>query len=151
MSEPEYDAFYDRAAQEYAQDKVTAGQWPATEAAARARQALAELLRAGLHTPGHRLYVLHDRKAGNRVGTAWLRLEPAAVPPYAYLCDLRIDDAIQGRGFGRAALAALEDEARAAGCTALLLHAFGHNERARRLYDSAGYRTTNVNMRKDLG
>lgn len=151
MSEAEYDAFHDRAAQEYAQDKVTAGQWPAAQAPARARQALAELLPAGLHAPGHCLYVLHDEATGGRVGTAWLRLEPAAEPPYAYLFDLRIDDAVQGRGYGRAALAALEAAARAAGGTALLLHTFGHNERARRLYESAGYRTTNVNLRKDLG
>jgi hypothetical protein len=50
-----------------------------------------------------------------------------------------------------AALRALEAAAREAGYASLPLHTFGHVERARRLYEAAGYRTTRLNMRKDFG
>jgi ribosomal protein S18 acetylase RimI-like enzyme len=57
----------------------------------------------------------------------------------------------RGQGYGRAAMEALEAVARSAGFASLLLHVFGHNTRAQRLYESCGYRATNVNMREDFG
>jgi GNAT superfamily N-acetyltransferase len=147
----EFDAFAGRAAAEYATDKVRAGQWRAEAAQALARQTLASLLPAGPDTAGHHLFVLQDAASGRRVGTAWLQVEREGEAPYAYLNDIRIDDGWQGQGYGRAALAALEAVARGLGCGSMQLHAFGHNLRARRLYERAGYRTTNVNMRKDFG
>ncbi len=150
MAEAEFDAFFERSVREYARDKVLAGQWNEAGADALARQALSGLLPRGPATPDHHLYVVFDAATERRVGTAWLHCERGAQPPFAYLNDIRIDDASQGQGFGRATLRALEAVARAAGCGSLRLHAFGHNERARRLYEGAGYRVTNVNMRKDL-
>jgi ribosomal protein S18 acetylase RimI-like enzyme len=151
MDAAEFEAFAARAVAEYAADKVVAGQWRADAAEELSRQTLAAMLPGGPETPGHRLYLLHEASTGRRVGTAWLQFDDGGGVPFAYLNDIRIDDEAQGQGYGRAALAALEAHAREAGCRSMQLHAFGHNGRARRLYESAGYRTTNVNMRKDLG
>ncbi len=151
MGDDDYDAFFRRTAVEYARDKVRAGQWREDEADGLARQALAELLPRGPGTPEHRLYVLVDAATDQRVGTAWLHLQPRADPPRAYLYDIRVDDGLQRQGHGRAAMQALEAVARSAGCASLLLHVFGHNTGAMSLYERCGYRVTNVNMRKDLG
>jgi ribosomal protein S18 acetylase RimI-like enzyme len=151
MSDDDYDAFFRRTAVEYARDKVRAGQWREDESADLARQSLAELLPHGPATPEHRLFVLIDAATDQRVGTAWLHLQQRADPPRAYLYDIRVEDGVQRQGYGRAAMQALEVEARSAGCASLLLHVFGDNTRARNLYERCGYRVTNVNMRKDLG
>lgn len=150
MSAAEFEVFVARTVREYAHDKILAGQWRDESAEALARLAVTSLLPDGLATADHHLYVLRDADTGGRVGTAWLHFDRSATPPFAYLNDIRIDDRAQGRGLGRAALAALEGAAREAGCASMQLHVFGHNTRARRLYESAGYRTTNVNMRKDF-
>lgn len=151
MTAAQFDDFAGRAVREYAHDKVRAGQWRPEAAEELARQTLAGLLPGGHDTDGHRLYVLLDASSGERVGTAWLHFDDDDGVPFAYLYDIRVDDDAQGRGYGRAALAALERAAREAGCGSMQLHAFGHNGRAISLYASAGYRTTDVNMRKDLG
>lgn len=151
MTQADFEGFFGRAVIEYAQDKVRAGQWPADDAEARSLQALTELLPAGPATADHRLYVLLDRATAGRVGTAWLHIVQTGSAPFAYVCDIRVDDEVQGRGYGRAALRALEAAAADAGCSSLQLHVFGHNARARHLYESSGYRVTNLNLRKDLG
>jgi ribosomal protein S18 acetylase RimI-like enzyme len=45
---------------------------------------------------------------------------------------------------------AAEDEARRLGVDTIRLHVFGHNTRARPLYDKLGYEPTNIMMSKTL-
>ncbi len=61
-----------------------------------------------------------------------------------------IDPAHRGRGLGRAAMVLAEEAARSQGASELGLNVFGPNTVARRLYESLGYETTAVNMRKPL-
>jgi RimJ/RimL family protein N-acetyltransferase len=56
----------------------------------------------------------------------------------------------RGKGYGAASLALLEEKARQLGKTRIALHVFGHNLRAQKLYQSAGYVTTNISMAKNL-
>jgi RimJ/RimL family protein N-acetyltransferase len=56
----------------------------------------------------------------------------------------------RGQGLGTAALAALEEWARARGITTIGLHVFGDNEGAWRLYRRLGYIETSVQMEKRL-
>lgn len=84
--------------------------------------------------------------------TSWLWRMPALFIPmglaYArrhahkdehYISLVAVDPDLQGRGIGQALLRAAEDEARAAGAVAILLHTAATNTRARAAYARAGY------------
>ena len=55
-----------------------------------------------------------------------------------------------GKGYGRAAMTALEDEVRALGYDTIGLNVWGGNEVARGLYRSLGWAEESVHMRKSL-
>ena len=131
----------------YADDKVRVGAWPADEALGRSEADIDGLLPEGLATSGHDVRsVVAD---GEVVGVIWFgRIEGS--PSVCFVYDFEIAEAHRGRGYGRAALAALEPIATALGYDAIALHVFGDNEVARNLYQSSGYLETDVMMRKPL-
>ncbi len=134
----------------YAADKVRIGAWPAETAEARSAEAYAALLPDGLATPGHDLRsIVAD--TGEVVGVLWFAPSDHPSGTVAFIYDIEIDAAFRGRGFGRAAMAALEPLVRSLGYDAIALHVFGDNEVARTLYRTSGYRETDVMMQKDLG
>ncbi len=134
----------------YARDNVRIGAWPADGSEARASVDLARILPAGRATPGHdfRSIVNEDRLV---VGVLWFAPNEAPHRRAIFIWDLFISAGFRGRGYGRAALAALELIARALGYDEIELHVFGDNEVARNLYRSAGFVETNVSMVKRLG
>ena len=85
-----------------------------------------------------------------RVGSLWLasRQERSAGEWYVY--DIVIADEFRSQGFGRAAMRAAEDYVKSQGGTKLALNVFGPNKVARGLYESLGYSTMAIEMRKDL-
>ena len=56
-----------------------------------------------------------------------------------YVSLIAVEPELQGRGVGQALLAAVDDQARAAGAAAILLHTASTNARARAAYARAGY------------
>lgn len=88
---------------------------------------------------------------GEAVGVMWFVVRPEWGRPCLWLYDIKIDEEQRGRGLGRAAMALLEEEARARGVDTIGLHVFGHNAVARSLYESLGFRPTSIVMRKDVG
>jgi ribosomal protein S18 acetylase RimI-like enzyme len=68
-----------------------------------------------------------------------MRPEPLSRVPSAHLEVLVVDALAAGRGVGRALVEAMEREARTRGATALTLHVFANNARARALYEHAGF------------
>ncbi|SDG50123.1 GNAT family N-acetyltransferase [Roseospirillum parvum] len=93
-------------------------------------------LRHHLHTPRNRLLVI-DRH-GQPAAYALL-LMPRRWR-HARLYSLAVDARARGQGLGRALLAALEAEARAAGYLGVQLEVRADNAAARALYAGAGYR-----------
>lgn len=83
---------------------------------------------------------------GRRVGTVFLGVRAAD----AWLYDITIETDERGRGYGRAAMLALEDEVRRLGYESVVLNVWGGNAIARSLYDSLGYAEESVHMRKQL-
>ena len=69
---------------------------------------------------------------------------------HGHVSDLVVAREGEGRGVGRALLAAGEEWARERGYRLLSLKVFGDNERARRLYERIGYATDTIKMVKSL-
>lgn len=70
--------------------------------------------------------------------------------PHGHVSDLVVDPRAEGRGVGRALMAAAEEWSLARGHRLLTLNVFGENHRARALYDRLGYLTDTTRMVKVL-
>lgn len=69
---------------------------------------------------------------------------------YAYVSDLVILAAHQGKGMGRALLKRAEDHARSQGATLLRIHVLAKNEVARKMYIRCGFDEHVVALQKKL-
>lgn len=69
---------------------------------------------------------------------------------YGHVSDLVVASEGEGRGVGRALMAAAEDWSVALGHRLLALNVFGDNHRARGLYERLGYRPDTTKMVKVL-
>ncbi|WP_375491334.1 GNAT family N-acetyltransferase [uncultured Jatrophihabitans sp.] len=148
MTDAEYDAWESEAIGYYTQDIVDATAESPQTAAVRAEQQLRELLPDGRQTPGMHLYRVLDADE-TPVGILWLGPHRRR-PGVAFVYDITLDEEHRGRGLGRAAMLAAEQAVRDSGTHTIGLNVFGFNDRARRLYDSLGYRVEATQMTKDL-
>ncbi|MFJ2776828.1 GNAT family N-acetyltransferase [Kitasatospora sp. NPDC087315] len=139
----------DRSRTAYAEDLVAAGHTP-EDAHRQAEEGMARSFPSGAPTPGHAVFdVLDD--AGAAVGHLWIGPDTSDDAGAWWVWDIAIDADHRGRGLGRAAMLLGEEYARAQGARTLGLNVFGFNAGARGLYESLGYETTSVKMRKTLG
>jgi ribosomal protein S18 acetylase RimI-like enzyme len=113
-------------------------------AAAKVAHDVPAVLPAGLATENVRIWAVEADE--RKVGTVFLGLRDGA----AWLYDITIDESERGRGYGRAAMEALEAEVRLLGRDSLALNVWGGNAVARGLYRSLGYVEESVHMRKPL-
>ncbi len=134
----------------FAADMVRIGAWPAAQAQVRASTEFAQILPAGRATRGHEFRSIVT-EGGETVGTLWFGPHDGAGRGAAFIWDIVIAAESRGRGYGRAALLALEPIVRQLGYDAIRLHVFGDNEVARNLYRSTGFVETDVSMQKRLG
>jgi len=102
----------------------------------------ADTLRAWAVDGNDALIVLVADAAGaGVVGVALVRLQPEFMShaPGAHLEAIGVAPEADGHGLGRRLLAEAERAALAAGALSMTLHVFANNERARSVYDRAGY------------
>ncbi|MFE9137263.1 GNAT family N-acetyltransferase [Streptomyces sp. NPDC007355] len=148
MTEAEFAAWQTRAQDAYAQSWIDRGV-PEDQARAKAESSHRTLLPEGLATPGAAIHlILRDGRPVGRLWTGRTELEPGRWAAYVY--DIEVDEGQRGHGYGRALMLLAERVAREAGETLLGLHVFAGNTPAIRLYESLGYRATDVNSAKDL-
>jgi ribosomal protein S18 acetylase RimI-like enzyme len=85
--------------------------------------------------------VLLAEREGAPLGVAFasLRAEMLSGAPSAHLEALAVAESAQGRGIGRALMAAVEAAVIERGATSMTLHVFAANTRARGLYERLGY------------
>ncbi|AWZ06279.1 MULTISPECIES: GNAT family N-acetyltransferase [unclassified Streptomyces] len=143
MSQAEFETWLAGAREGYARNWIDRGM---SEEAARAKSVAdhASLLPRGLATEGVSFGVLEA--AGTPVGTVWV----APSGEGSYVFDVAVAEEHRGRGHGRDLMLLAERTALAAGHRVLALHVFTDNTPAMRLYESLGYRPTNLNYAKDL-
>ncbi len=150
LREDEYDAFYEEAVETYAFDLEENGGFTREHARAKSVADHERALSQGLATPDTFLRAVEDAD-GRRVGIVWWAIQTSQVGVrLAYLYAISIDEPERGRGLGRAAMLALEDEVRTFGLDRIELNVFGGNDVARGLYRSLGYTESAVYMVKNL-
>jgi len=148
MTQPEYEAFVERAIPEYAADNVRAGYWSKSEALEKSREGYEKLLPKGLQTENHFLYTLYD--ADEAVGMIWIRANLESPTKNGFIFELYVDEKFRGKGYGKQAMLLIEEKARELGLKSLGLHVFAVNTVARNLYEKVGYEVSSLNMTKKL-
>jgi ribosomal protein S18 acetylase RimI-like enzyme len=149
--EPEaWEAWRVASIRDYAAEKVRAGTWSPESADEKAATEFAGLLTDGQHTAGHEFRSIVTG-AGETAGVLWFAGQDEVGHGTAFIYDIVIDPEQRGRGYGRAAMEALEPLARSLGYDAIRLHVFGHNTVARHLYEAVGYAETDLMMMKRIG
>ena len=150
MRDDEYDAFYEDGVERYARDIAENGGFEYEYAHAKSIEDFARTLPQGLASPDQFVLVVEDDE-GRGVGMLWWAIRQNQIGAnYAFVYNVVIDEAERGRGLGRAAMLALEDDVRAHGLDRIELNVFGGNEVARGLYRSLGFAESAVYMGKDL-
>jgi ribosomal protein S18 acetylase RimI-like enzyme len=144
LRDDEYDAWDAAHRAEYEHGLVEFAGMTREAAREKVERDVAATLPDGLATPDIWIWAVEtDRR---RVGTVWLGFRGS--DPWLY--DITIDADDRGRGYGRAAMLALEDEVRRLGHESVTLNVWGGNAVARGLYRSLGYVEESVRMRKRL-
>ncbi len=97
--------------------------------------------------------LLAEDAAGRTLGFIYLETQADyfTARPHAHVSILAVAAAAEGRGVGRALLAAADDWARQREHPFITLNVFAHNTRARAVYERLGYGPETVRYVKPLG
>ena len=144
LREDEYDAWDAAHRAEYLRGLVEHVGMPQERAEAKVQRDVDHVLPEGLATASTWIWAVEDD--GRVVGTVFVGVRDGG----AWLYDITIAEDERGKGFGRAAMTALEDEVRALGHGVIGLNVWGANDVARGLYRSLGWAEESVHMRKQL-
>jgi RimJ/RimL family protein N-acetyltransferase len=150
MTETEFQAYLEQDVERYAQERVQAGDWYASEALQKSREEHRQLLPGGVSTKNHYLFLIEDEAVGAKIGVIWFALYPNQLQPLAFVYDFLIDEQFRRRGYGQQAMLALEAKVKELGIDKIALHVFAHNHVARALYEKTGFETTGIYMTKKL-
>lgn len=150
MIEDDYKHYLEHSIGEYAKEKVRAGTWAEEDALQLSEETFRKLLPEGLLTLEMRFYRIVDEKRAEKVGYYWLHETDSPAGRTFFIYDFLIFEPYQGQGYGKQAMAALDELARGLGISKISLHVFGHNTRALRLYEKSGYAVTDYVMSKLL-
>lgn len=132
----------------YRTERIKAGE-SESEATANAERSLAQFFPDGSLAHGHVVFDVIGEAQDAPVGVLWIG--PTTDSPVDWwVWDIEVVESERGKGYGRQAMRLAEVEANARGAVTLGLNVFGFNTPARSLYESLGYETTAVQMRKSL-
>jgi RimJ/RimL family protein N-acetyltransferase len=145
MQQEDFEPYLEREIREYAEDHVRNGNWSAEEALERSRKEHQQLLPDGLESRNQYLFSIKDA-SDRMLGTLWVNIENGR----AFIYDFRIEESFRGKGYGKQALVALDEELRSMGLESVGLHVFGDNVKAQELYKKMGYQITGIHMKKVL-
>ena len=151
LSELEFNKWRASTVQDYADAGAKSGRWEKDSAAEKAEEETLKLLPDGVNTNGHYIYGAYLEDALNQLlGSVWIGLRPNDLATRAFIYDITIDEAFQGKGYGRQLLALAELKAKKLGAEVIALHVFGYNDRAVKLYQTSGFKFDSHFMSKSL-
>lgn len=144
-----FESFISGTIERYADEIHQAGYARGEAAKKKARDDTLRLLPRGIETPGHHFCIVKDRLTDEEVGGVWLKYDEEPRRS-VFIYSLFLEEQYRGKGYGKATMAKIEETSRDFGAETVELHVFGFNERAIRLYKSAGYVVRSLNMGKDF-
>jgi ribosomal protein S18 acetylase RimI-like enzyme len=147
MKDEDLERFLVVSKDEYARDRARALDTSLDDERATAERQFAELLKDGIHTADHRLWLV-TLDGNTPVGHLWVHVDPQSRRAFIY--QIRIEEEHRGKGYGKRTLELLEEELIPLGVTRISLNVFAPNHVARALYEKQGYRTTSQHMQKSL-
>jgi ribosomal protein S18 acetylase RimI-like enzyme len=147
MTLEEYGRWHSSAVVDYAQAWVDSGILTPDEASKRAETQFAELLPDGLDTAQQEFFTPVD--GDEAVGVLWVHFDDSG-ERRAFIYDIQVWDHLRRRGYGRAVIEALVEEARRRGARSIGLNVFGSNPGAKALYERTGFEVTATQMKLTL-
>lgn len=127
MTQDDFAHYTSKGIQGYADEKVEAGTWTKEEASKKSEKEFEKLLPQGLDSEHQFLYAITKIEDNKKAGWLWYYFDLESPQKEAFIYDFLIFDELQGQGYGKAALRALDDHALANGVEKISLHVFAHN------------------------
>jgi len=90
-------------------------------------------------TPTALVYLAYAGREAIGIATCFIGFSTFYAQPLINIHDLSIVPGFRGQGAGRLLLGAIERKARSLGCCKITLEVLADNERARRIYEQAGF------------
>lgn len=149
MSSEEFQQWKQKSHANYAKEKESEGLSP-EDAKAVADKSFRDILPQNEKTPDQFLFVILETKSKKSVGVLWFGLSKQGSKLLPWIYDIVIEENMRGKGLGKQAMLAAEEEVKKLGFSRIGLHVFGHNKTAHSLYQSLGYATKNIVMQKEL-
>ncbi len=146
MLQSDFEPYLERGIHEYAADHVRNGNWTAEEALEKSRKQFQDLLPEGVNSKDQFLYSIVDEATNNKMGLLWVQVRGQN----AFIYDFQLDEEFRGKGFGKQALAAMDEELKSMNVQSVGLHVFGDNVNAQQLYKKMGFEVTGMHMKKRL-
>jgi len=143
MSRDRFDYWRERLWISYHQELIQAG-YTDEAATQNVADTIAESMPDGILAENNFVFDLIHQS--NPVGCAWL----VHKDEHWWIYDIEVDESMRGKGLGRQAMKAVEQHVRKNSGKSISLAVFGFNTAARRLYESEGYETVRVSMKKTL-
>ena len=145
IQQEDFERFLEREIRNYAEDHVRNGNWSAEGALERSKAEFEHYLPYGIHSKDQYLYSIIDDR-GDKIGVLWVQVKDQK----AFIFDFVIDEAFRGKGYGKQALAAMDQKLKSMDVESVGLHVFGDNIVAQELYKKAGFQVTDIQMKKTL-
>lgn len=149
MTETDFNNWAARSKANYAKDKMRANSLTEAEANEMAETDFLRLLPDGLSSNDNFLFTMKSDDE-SVVGYLWFAAKGAQNNRKAFIFDIVVEAQHRGKGYGRRAMLLAEEEARKLGLVEIGLHVFGFNRPAINLYESLGYKTTDLVMAKKI-
>lgn len=148
MSESEFQAFRAHSVSEYAKEMLRSRAVSEADAAKQSEATFQRLLPLGRQTADQLIMTV---KSENRVvGHIWIAMKSDHGICTAFGYDMELIASERGKGLGRELMNAAHALLNKSGVNRVGLHVFGHNEIARNLYLTLGYKSVEEHRYRDL-
>lgn len=150
MSVETFEKFKTESQSTYATNLAAVEVIPYDEALKNASEQFDKLVPNGTATSGQAFFDVIESSSDQSIGFLWLGFQTRFGRKIASINDISIAPKNRGKGFGKALMKLVEEEAQKAGATRVRLHVFHSNQVAKSLYLAMGFEPTNLDMRKDI-